>query len=183
MLLACPKPVEDSGPLSVESSAPREALDLLSGHIVEGVFKDSMYDIEIPISEEWKPEIGDSNGALRLRLEHQIYALSIEYWLFNSLYDSPIPSERCQWSFTDRGFYSQFTSDEQTIVASCEYDEQRQLVFAIVVPEKERTWQIEIHTDPSFLMRNLDVSYAQVLQSSLFDARLEALPSSDGDAQ
>ena len=168
--MGCPKPiVEPTISLDNETTDddPKTSVQLLSGRINEGVFRDHKHDIEIPISDNWVSEIGDSNAALRLRLKHQSNAVNIEYWIFDGQYQSPIPSERCSWSFTDNGYYSRFKLTEKTTVASCEYDDQSQLVFAIVLPDSKQTWQIEIHTEPAYLLHNLEIAYSQIQGISL----------------
>ena len=185
VLMGCPKPIAVEPVQAVEAKTIQSniPLDVLAGRISNAVFKDSRYDIEIPISDDWKAEIGDSNAALRLRLNHQSYPVNIEYWLFDSLYDSPIPSERCKWSFTDSGYYRKFALFDQTIVASCEYDNQSRLVFAIVIPDEDHTWQIEVHTEPAYLIRNLDLAYTQIQKVSLLEKGLSNASASEANPE
>ena len=170
--MGCPKPIAEPAISLVKKTSDDELnppIQLLSGKINEGVFRDHKHEIAIPISDDWVSEIGDSNAALRLRLQHQSNAVSIEYWIFDGQYQSPIPSERCSWSFTDNGYYSRFKLTEKTTVASCEYDDQSQLVFAIVLPIEEQTWQVEIHTEPAYLIQNLELAYSQIQGISLLN--------------
>ncbi|MEC8278328.1 MAG: hypothetical protein VXZ96_04965 [Myxococcota bacterium] len=186
MGVGCRKPVVEVPKVEVEnvsSVQPKELIKSLAGQIEEGKFQDFKHDIEIPISDEWGAEIGDSNAALRLRLLHQSKAVSIEYWMFDGIYEAPIPSERCSWSFTDIGHYSRFSFTRTTTVASCEYNEQSQLVFAIIIPMMEQTWQIEVHTEPAFLLQNLETAYSHIQKISILNDELSNMSSSESSTE
>ncbi len=142
LLGACKKPVP---PPPLEDIVLPPPAIVLSGQVVDGVFVDDAFPLQVPLPEGWYATPGRADTPLRLRAIHDETGARVEILALPAGVAEPLSRAGCEWDFLDTGRYRSLAGADEVTVATCVPDQPGDAhVFAVLVPRAELTWSLEI---------------------------------------